>query len=525
MNKTMNNTSIVLLAAVLFVAACDRLPHGHEHGANPSAQAAHGHDHAPGAEKITHFTDTTELFVEFPRLVAGETAAFAVHLTTLADFRALAAGKVTVILSGDGQAEERFSVDTPSQPGIFRPAVRPRQAGERELTIEVAAPQFAVRHELGPATIHADRKSADAAGDAHEPEGIVAFGKEQQWKVDFATAEAVRRPLRPAIAANGVLRAPPDGEALLSAPAPGLVRPAGRFPQLGQAVKRGDILAYLVPRLGGETDFAALQAAAIRTRVALEQAERERMRMEALFKDEAVAEKRLLDARAAEATARAEYEAAHRRMNPYGAADGAGGIALRAPVNGRLADVRVSPGAFAEEGALLFHIVDRRALWLELRVPESEAVRLVAPSGASFRVDGIDAAFDIAAGRNGRLVAVGSAVDQETRSVPVLFEFASPDPRLFVGMAVKAQVFAAAPREAVAVPASAVLDENGIHVVFVMTGGESFERRPVRIGMRDGDWIEVVEGLEPGSRVVSRGAWLVRLAAANTGQIGHGHAH
>ena len=46
-----------------------------------------------------------------------------------------------------------------------------------------------------------------------------------------------------------------------------------------------------------------------------------------------------------------------------------------------------------------------------------------------------------------------------------------------------------------------------------------------RLGRRDGDWVEVVEGLAPGQRVVSRGAYLVKLAATNTGQIGHGHAH
>ena len=50
-------------------------------------------------------------------------------------------------------------------------------------------------------------------------------------------------------------------------------------------------------------------------------------------------------------------------------------------------------------------------------------------------------------------------------------------------------------------------------------------KRQVRIGTRDGDWVEVVEGLEPGQRVVSRGAWLVKLAATGTGEIGHGHAH
>ncbi|MDO8890525.1 MAG: efflux RND transporter periplasmic adaptor subunit [Sulfurimicrobium sp.] len=518
----MNKNLIATLCAALFLTACGDAVQQQAKDDSHAPTADAGHGHGAGGEKLTHFTDKTELFVEFPRLVAGEKSAFAAHLTRLADFRALAAGKVSVVLTGGSQPDEVFSTETPTQPGIFRPEALPKQAGERELAIEVATPEFTVRHLLGPVTVYADQKAADAASGEHD-EGGIGFTKEQQWKVDFATAEVVRRPIRAAIAATGTLRARPDGEALLTAPAPGQVQTSGKFPQLGQVVKKGDILAYFTPRLGGDTDMASLQAGARKARVALDLAVRERSRMESLFKDEAVPEKRLLTARAAEESARADFDSAQGRQSQYGG--GAGGVPLRAPVSGTIADVRVSTGAFVQEGALLFHIADRRVLWLELRVPESEAARLISPNGATFRVEGVEQGFEVILGKNGRLIAIGGAVDAVTRTVPVLFEFAQPDERLRIGMAVKAQVFAGAAREAVAVPASAVLDENGVPTVFVMTTGESFERRPVRIGTRDGDWLEVVEGLEPGQRVVSRGAYLVKLAATKTGEIGHGHAH
>jgi membrane fusion protein, heavy metal efflux system len=109
--------------------------------------------------------------------------------------------------------------------------------------------------------------------------------------------------------------------------------------------------------------------------------------------------------------------------------------------------------------------------------------------------------------------------------VPVVFEFTAADRNLPIGMAVQAQVFAGGARDAVAIPASSVLDEGGMAVVFVQAGGESFERRTVRLGAREGDWVEVLDGLTPGSRVVSRGAYLVKLASTGTAQIGHGHAH
>ena len=521
----MNKTLIASLCAALFLIGCSE--GGPEQAADgshpPAVEAEAGHeDHGAGGEKLTHFTDRTELFVEFPRLVVGETSAFAAHLTTLADFRALTLGKVTVRLTGGDQPDEVFSVDKASQPGIFRPEVAPKHAGDRELSIEVVTPEFSVTHELGPFTVYADRKAADAEPAPHDDEGI-GFTKEQQWKVDFATSEVVTRTIRTAVAATGVLRARPDGEAQLTAAAAGQVQAAGAFPRLGQQVKKGQLLAYLVPRMGGETDLATLRAAANKAQVERDLAQQELTRMEALYREEAVPEKRVLAARAAAALARAELSATQQRLGQYGGAGG--GIPVRAPVSGTLADVRVSPGAFAQEGALLFHIADRSRLWLELRVPESDAARLASPSGAAFRVAGMDSSVEIVPGKNGKLVAVGGVVDATTRTVPVVFEFTPGDLALPIGMAVQAQVFAGGARESIAIPASSVLDEGGLTVVFVMTGGESFERRQVRLGAREGDWVEVLDGLTPGQRVVSRGAYLVKLASTGTAQIGHGHAH
>lgn len=60
--------------------------------------------------------------------------------------------------------------------------------------------------------------------------------------------------------------------------------------------------------------------------------------------------------------------------------------------------------------------------------------RLLAPSGASFRIEGIEQSFEIVPGKNGRLIATGGAIDTATRTVPVIFEFPLPDERLRIGM-------------------------------------------------------------------------------------------
>ena len=74
-------------------------------------------------------------------------------------------------------------------------------------------------------------------------------------------------------------------------------------------------------------------------------------------------------------------------------------------------------------------------------------------------------------------------------------------------------------------PESAIVEDGGRPLIFVQTGGESFERRPVRLGSREGGYVRVLEGIEAGERVVHRGAYLVRLAAMSTQIPAHGHVH
>ena len=107
--------------------------------------------------------------------------------------------------------------------------------------------------------------------------------------------------------------------------------------------------------------------------------------------------------------------------------------------------------------------------------------------------------------------------------MPAIFEFANPEGNLRLGMNARAQLYAGDGQPAVLVPASAVQDESGTLAVYVQTGGESFERRIVRTGARDGARIAILDGIEAGQRVVSQGAYLIRLSTSKTGPSGHGH--
>ncbi|MFP7721522.1 efflux RND transporter periplasmic adaptor subunit [Lysobacter sp. A3-1-A15] len=507
---TLRNRLLPAALVALALAGCDRT----RGNAAPEAQA----------QVYTHFTPRTELFVEFDPLVAGAKSTFVAHFTRLSDYTPVDAGTVDVILSGGNAPTERFRVSAPRAPGIFAPTVVPRATGRRNLTFVIAAPGLEARHDLGEVVVHGDAAAALEAGPAPGTvEGEIGFFKEQQWTTGFALEPVQPHALRESVSAPATIRPPANGAAEVVATMAGTVRASGDFPTLGDPIVRGQTLAMLVPRLGSGTDVASLQAdlATARSQAALAQADA--ARMDRLYAQQAVSQRRLQEARSAGQVAQAQLRAAQDRVSQLGG--GSGGIALKSPVGGMLALAPITNGAAVQEGDLLFHIVDRSELWLEAHVAEADAARLQEPTGAAFDLPGLDAPVEIRVGDNGRLVGVGAMIDPESRSVPVILAMTDPDPRIALNQNVQARVFTGGTRTGLSVPAEAVIDDGGQRVVYVMRGGESFSRVPVRLGLRDGDRFEVLEGLRAGDRVVSRGAMQVRLAAATPEAMGHGHAH
>ena len=488
--------SIVFLTVALALAGCSK--HNHDANKADAAKGAEAQGHAHGGDlSITHYSDATELFVEFPKLVKGEEAAFAAHVTKLADSSALSDGNVVVALTGGGNPEEKKAARVSGNAGIFRPAITPRYSGKRQLVFYIHAPGIDAVHEVGEVEVYADKKAAEAAAEPPSADAGIKFTKEQQWKTEFRVAAVADRTVRESVSVNAMLRPRPSGEAHVATPAAGLLRagPKG-FPQIGMQVGAGQILAWLVPRLGGESDVAALDLAIARARIETNQTTLDRERLEGLLAAEAVAEKRVREARTREALARAELLAAERRAATY--AGGTGGIALKTPIAGSVVSVNASPGAAVSEGQTIAHVADLARLWLEARVPESELARLGTPTGAFFRLDGDERVIVLETGKNAQLVASGGMVDRETRTAPVIFEFPNPDRRLRAGTSLQVHVYTGRVLTGPAVPASAVVDEAGQAVVYLQQSGESFERRVVQPGMRDGNWVAITRGLKAG---------------------------
>lgn len=499
--------TVVLLA---FLAACrDRAP-----VAVPEAEE-------PPAIAVTRWTGVTELFMEYPPLVARETGRFAIHLTRLKDFHPVTEGRAVVRLIGP--VTQEFVAEAPSRPGIFGVDVTPSTAGTYRMQIQLSGPQAQDVHDLQSVVVHDEAAKAAVVTPA-EAEGGISFLKEQQWALDFGTALAARRMLQDSLIVQAEITPRPGGDAVVAAPIAGRVVRAVARPA-GSRVAAGETLAEIVPRDAVPADRLAIELELKQAAAQLELATAERERAERLLAEGAVPGRRVAEARSAESRAHASVDAARARLAQLdlvragrGAGLGQSRYSARAPIGGVIASVSATQGATVEEGTPLFRVVAVDLVHVMAHVPEAEAVRL--PEFAAAEIVTSVANIPV-----GRLLSRGRVVDASSRTVPVIFEWRTPDPSFAIGQTVSLRLLAAIGQAAVAVQETAIVDDAGRPVVFVQSGGETFERRAVTLGRRAGGFVEVREGVSEGDRVVVRGAPLVRLAALSTQVPAHGHVH
>lgn len=480
---------------------------------------------------VTSWTDSSELFMEYPPLVTGKTVRFAVHLTRLADFSALNAGRPSIELTPEsGGSATTLAGSDPLRPGAFRVEGQLPPAGRYRWALMVNAPGLMDRHDLGVATVFATDAEAvaDAEKRSERDASAIAYLKEQQWTNPFATIRVQQGDVRTSVRVPASIEPLTGGEAIVSAPADGRYS-SDAFPSVGDRVTAGQPLGRLEPRLAeGGDDRATLAAAVTEGQASVEAARADLARAERLLAERAVPARRVEDARRATAIADARLMAAQARLTQRDQVLGSGGsgasgnaFVLRAPIAGRVAEVSAALGASYDEGAALFRIVRTDRVELQAQVPPSEAPLSHAIMALAFEVPGRSEPINLEPDH----VHDAGVIDARTRALPVQIEVENKNGQLLIGQTGTAIIYTGSTQRIPVVPREAVLMEAGRPYVFVQIAGESFARRFIEIAARDSDRIGVKSGVALNDRVVTRGAYEIQLASAAKGLPAEGHVH
>ncbi len=367
---------------------------------------------------------------------------------------------------------------------------------------------YAEPHEgHGKAEGHEDHEGHEShEGHSHEGEIEVSLERQKTFGITVDTVAAGE--FNEVIRTSGQILPAVGDEMTVVARSSGIIS-FGKLAE-GSAVGKGSLIATISSKdLGGGDRLTKVRAA-------YEAAGKEYERDLQLSKDNIVSESHLDQSRLAYEQAKAEYDA----LASDSSEDGS--VSVTSPLGGFIKKLNVNQGDYVETGTPVAVVSQNRRLRLRADVSEKYYSLLGGIKDANFTTSYSGRAYRLK-DLNGRLTGYGKASDGDYY-IPVTFEFDNKGD-LIAGSYADVFLKSSASSRAVSVPVDAVVEDQGIHYVFVRHDETGFLKREVKLGQSDGRRVLVKSGLNEGEAVVVTGAVQVKLAAVTAVPAGHSHSH
>ena len=300
--------------------------------------------------------------------------------------------------------------------------------------------------------------------------------------------------------------------------------------RLGDGIRAGEPLLEIetTDLAGAANDLLSALDASNKARSTLEQAQREERRQNSLFSARAASQRDVEQARVAATNAADDLRSAEatlaaardklrvlgrsqdqiRRIEATRQVDAV--VPVASPIAGTVVQRRVGPGQWLSTGGSdpIYTIADLSTMWLVAAVRERDAPLIRIDQGVEVAVGALpDRRFEA------HIASIGAGLDPATRRLTVRAEVRDPEHLLKPEMFATFHITLGHPTRAVAVPANAVIHRGSEASVWVALDGNRFMLRRITVGLRSGDMLEVVDGLNDGERVVTGGALFIDRAA------------
>lgn len=187
-------------------------------------------------------------------------------------------------------------------------------------------------------------------------------------------------------------------------------------------------------------------------------------------------------------------------------------LPVRAPFDGLIVDADVVPGEVVDTTKPLFTVVDTTRMWLTLDIPAEEMDYVNVGQLLRFRPSGRRESV------SGRIEWISSEADNQTRTVKIRATIENADGKLRNETFGTGEIVIRSETSAIVVPHDSVQWDGSCHIVFVRDkdffaskqSPKLFYPRPVRVGARTDDVVEILAGVLPGEIVVTKGSGVLR---------------
>jgi RND family efflux transporter MFP subunit len=268
--------------------------------------------------------------------------------------------------------------------------------------------------------------------------------------------------------------------------------------RVGDHVRQGQILAVVDDELKAvAVEQAKAQALAAETNT--KKSQRDYERAESLYKTRDISDAELEAYRLGYRSAEAQYQAALAGLTA--AKKQLADTRIKSPIQGYIASKKIEVGEMVAPGMEIANIVDLSSVKVRLSIPEEQVVKLRLKQPATLRLDSSpNVKF------TGAIYTIGSKSESpmgHTYPVEVIVENKSTG-LLKAGMFARVEIIANKVVNALTIPKESLVNEDDIPMVFVAEKNIARER-PVKLGVRSGESVQVLEGLKNGDLVISFG--------------------
>ena len=195
-------------------------------------------------------------------------------------------------------------------------------------------------------------------------------------------------------------------------------------------------------------------------------------------------------------------------------------LPIHSPITGTVIQKQVLQGTHVEPGEELYTIADLSHIWIFADIYEYELAFVKKGQKAA-----VTLSYEPGTVLTGRVAFVYPTLDPKTRTAKVRFELDNPDeklkPDMYANIELKVNLGLR-----LAIPREAVIESGQNQLVFLHHGGGRLEPRPIKSGVRTGEWYKVLEGLKEGDHIVTSANFLIdsesRLKAVVGGRAGMG---
>jgi len=175
---------------------------------------------------------------------------------------------------------------------------------------------------------------------------------------------------------------------------------------------------------------------------------------------------------------------------------------IRSPINGFITDRPLYPGEMATAGTSLLTVMDISSVIAKAHIPQEEAAALKAGDKGTMTVPGMQEPIQ------GKITVVSPALDPSSTTVEVWFEAKNPRHELKPGTSVHLSLTAQTVKDALVVPAISILTAPDGSTTVMLAGSDGLaHQKTVKLGIRNGDDVQVLEGLSVTDKVVTTGAY------------------